>query len=311
MEVSEKNIDLLQLNMTGMRVIVLFSLLLDAPHTVEEINEAYDKNPLIKDKVSYDTIRNDINALRDAGCVISRTTKSNNKYVLVSHPFNLEISNSSLKSLKKVYNKIYSTLTFKELFAFDDLFYELSQYEKDDSSKEELLKLSKLSSIDKNLLKDLLKYCKLKSQITILYKSQTGELKEHNIIAEKVAFRHDKLYFFGIDLDLNKNAFYLVAKISKIIDIKIKSDKRCFEKFKAKYKILNINEDNYVLSAYEKLVEVAGNDLIIEAEADNDFIMMQNILNLGRNCVVLEPLDFRDKVISVIKNIRELYNNEK
>ena len=311
MEVAEKNLDLLQLNMTGMRVIVLFSLLLESPKTVEEINDAYDKNPLIKDKVSYDTIRNDINALRDAGCVISRTTKTNNKYILISHPFGLDFSNSYLKSIEKVYNSIYTTLSFDELFAFDNLFYELSLIVTDSSYQDKLLQISKLSGIDKTLLKDLLKYSSLKNQITVLYKSQAGDIKKHNLLAEKVAFRHGKLYFFCIDLDWNKNAFYLVNRIHKIVDVKLKADKPEFKKFKAKYKILNINKDNYVLSDNEKIIDDSAGNLIIEAETDNDFIMMQNVLSLGRNCVVLEPIEFRNKMKLFITNIREMYNGEK
>ena len=311
MEVSEKNVDLLQLNMTGMRVIVLFSLLLAAPQTVEEINEAYDKNPLIKDKVSYDTIRNDINALRDAGCVISRTTKSNNKYILQKHPFDLKISNSDLNALKKVYNKIYPSLSFEKLYEFDVFFKVISEYIRNDEIKEALLKISKITNIDKTILKDLLKYCANKNQITILYKSQTGKLKQHNIIAEKVAFRHDKLYFFGVDLTFEKNTFFMVNKIDKILDVKIKSEKREFKKFKAKYKLLNINPENYLLSENEKLLKVDGNDLIIEAETDNDFIMFQNILNFGKNCIVLEPLELKNSIIENLKIIRKKYTDEK
>lgn len=310
MEVAEKNIDLLQLNMTGMRIIVLFSLLLESPKTVEEINEAYDKNPLIKDKVSYDTIRNDINALRDAGCVIARTTKSNNKYILQVHPFDLEISTSVLNALKKVYNKIYSTLSFEKLFEFDVFFKVLSDYVKNDEIKEALLKISKISNINKAILKDLLNYCSKRNQITILYKSQTGTLKEHCVICEKVAFRHDKLYFFGVDLTYGKNVFYMVNKIDKILDVNLKSEKREFKKFKAKYKILNISLDNYLLSKNEKLLEVDGNDLIIEAETDNDFIMFQNILNFGKNCVVLEPLELKNMIIENLKLIRKKYTDE-
>ncbi|MBR1908215.1 WYL domain-containing protein [bacterium] len=311
MEAVEKGIDLLQLNLTGMRVIILFSLLLESPKTIDEINSEYEQSPLIREKVSPDTIRNDINSLRDAGCVISRTTKSNNKYALLKHPFELNLNESEIKSLKKIYNKIYTTLSFNELFSFDEFFQNIISYTKDEQLKEEIAGISRLSGIDRNILKDLIKYSKSKNQIKILYVSQNGQIKEHNLIAEKVGFRHDKLYLFCIDLDYNKNAFYHVSKIVNVLEIKLKAEKKDFQKFKAKYKLLNISQENYAFSDNEKLVGLSGNDLIIEAETENDFIMMQNILGFGKNCEVLEPLEFRNKIISTIKAIRRMYDNEK
>jgi len=311
MEAVEKSFDLLQLNMTGMRVIFLFSLLLDSPKTVEEINKAYDDNPLIKDKVSYDTIRNDINALRSAGCTIARTTKLNNKYVLSKHPFYFNFELKDVKYLKKVYNKIYTYVPFKELLSLDDFFNTIADFTYDEKVKEAFLKVSKLTNIDKTLLKDLLTYSKDKKQITILYKSQTGKLKEHNVIAEKVHFRHDKLYFFGIDLKYNKNVFYSVNNICKILSVNIKKDnEKKFKKFKATYKILNKDLNSYILSNNERLLKIEDNNLIIEAETDNDFIMMQNILNFGSQCIVLEPQNFRNQIIEYVKNIRKVYENE-
>ena len=310
MEAVEKSVDILQLNMTGMRVVFLFSLLLETPRTVEEINEAYDKNPLIKDKVSYDTIRNDINALRDAGCEISRTTKNNNKYSLLKHPFYFHFDLKSVKTLKKIYNKIYTSVSFEELLCLDDFFRTLAVFSYDENIKEALLKISKITNIDKQLLCELLKYSKSKRQITILYKSQMGKLKEHNVRAEKVEFRHDKLYFFGIDLHYNKNVFYHVKNITKILDVNINGVNRPFEKFKATYKLLNTELENYILSDNEKLVKVEGNDLIIEAETDNDFIMMQNILNFGRQCIVLEPEEFKSQIVDYVKSIRKVYADE-
>ena len=48
------NVEIIQLNATGMRVIILFSLLFDKPRTLDEIMEEYTKHPLIKDIDSDD-----------------------------------------------------------------------------------------------------------------------------------------------------------------------------------------------------------------------------------------------------------------
>ena len=108
-----------------------------------------------------------------------------------------------------------------------------------------------------------------------------------------------------------RNAFFKVDNIVRIINVNIKKSDEKLKPYVAKYKILNVNEENYAFSDNEKLLEIEGSDLIIEATAPNEFIMMQNVLNFGRRCIVLEPLDFREKIMEKIKSIRGVYSNEK
>lgn len=305
------NVEIIQLNATGMRVIILFSLLFDKPRTLDEIMEEYTKHPLIKDIDSDDTIRNDINALRDAGCEISYATKLNNPYRLIKHPFNIVLKKSQLRALKKVYNRFYENFTFDELFALESFFEKLIKYSNDDKINEEIKKISKLSMYNKELVKSLVHYANQNYKITIDYKIRPGVFKQYELIAQKVAFRHNKLYLFCIDTRYMRNAFFKVDNIVGIINVNIKKSDEKLKPYVAKYKILNVNEENYAFSDNEKLLEIEGSDLIIEATAPNEFIMMQNVLNFGKRCIVLEPLDFREKIMEKIKSIRGVYSNEK
>lgn len=304
-----ENIELLQLNATGMRIIILFSLLLEAPRTLEEIMTEYEKHPLIKD-VSDDTVRNDINALRDAGCEISYATKMNYPYVLLKHPFDIELKKSQINAFKKIYNRFYEDFTFEELFAIDSFFEKIIKYSNNDELNEEIRKISKLSSYNKDLVKSLIHYANSNYKITISYRPRVGVIKQYELIAQKVAFRHNKLYLFCIDTRYMKNAFFKVENILSIINVNIKKAEEKSKPFIAKYKLLNVKEENYALLNNEKVVEVSGDDLIIEASSPNEFIMMQNVLNFGKRCVVLEPLDFREKIVEKIKAIRGVYLNE-
>ena len=65
------------INLTGIRLLVLFSLLLESPKSAEEISEYFEQNNYPKENFSIDTLRNDINALKYAGCSITRADKSN------------------------------------------------------------------------------------------------------------------------------------------------------------------------------------------------------------------------------------------
>lgn len=305
-----ENIELLQLNATGMRIIMLFSLLLEAPRTIDEIMVEYERNPFIKD-VSDDTVRNDINALRDAGCEISYATKMNYPYVLLKHPFDIVFKKSQIDAFKKVYNRFYEDFSFEELFVIDEFFEKIIKYSNNDELNEEIRKISKLSSYNKDLVKSLIHYANSNYKITIRYRVKVGYVKQYELIAQKVAFRHNKLYLFCIDTRYMRNAFFKVENIVSILNVNIKKSEEERVPFVAKYKLLNIREENYPISNNEKVVEVSGNDLIIEANTPNEFIMMQNVLNLGKRCVVLEPLEFREKIVEKIKSIRGVYLDEK
>ena len=100
-----ENIKPMLVNLTGVRLLVIFSLLLESPKTAEEINEYFEKNNYPKEIFSIDTLRNDLNALRYAGCDISRADKSNNfKYMIASHPFQLNIDMPQLKTCPPLYH---------------------------------------------------------------------------------------------------------------------------------------------------------------------------------------------------------------
>ena len=51
------------------------------------------------------------------------------------------------------------------------------------------------------------------------------------------------------------------------------------------------------------------NGYIIEGEYHNDFIAIQRILSFGADCTVLEPENFKKKIIEKLKSIRREYND--
>ena len=95
---------------TGYRALFLLKKLMESPKSREELLECFEQDIVIKNDISKDTITNTINTLRKAGCIISRPTqKTNNKYVLKSHPFNVLLSKEQIDAALKfanVYAKI-------------------------------------------------------------------------------------------------------------------------------------------------------------------------------------------------------------
>ena len=166
-----EQINPISINLTGIRLLVIFSLLLESPKTAEEINEYFEINNYPKECFSIDTLRNDLNALRYAGCEITRADKTNDyKYKLLAHPFELDIDETEVLNLSKLYKKAYIFLDIPQLINLENLFNLLANYTKKESVSEELKGISLLKDIDKELLKTLLTAGKNKNIISFNYK---------------------------------------------------------------------------------------------------------------------------------------------
>ena len=97
-----------QISLTGVRAIVILALLNIKPSTFEEIKEFLIESNIVTREYSIDTIRIDLNTLKYIGCDISKATKrTDNKYILRSHPFQLQLSPEEVNTLAKIYKHIY------------------------------------------------------------------------------------------------------------------------------------------------------------------------------------------------------------
>ena len=211
------------INLTGVRLIVLFSFLLEAPRSAEEIYQHLQDYDYPKDGISIDTVRNDMNSLRQAGCVISRADKSNGfKYKLVSHPFELNIDMDLAKSLSKLYLKGIESYSIKHLLYLDELFIKLAKYTKDEDVAEYLLGISLIKNIDKDLLKDLYNAYLKEQSITFTYNAPNSGKQNIKFVIEYFEFRSKKLYVNGYSLTHQDKAFFLVSRIVAPITVHYK-----------------------------------------------------------------------------------------
>ena len=118
-----KKEDLCQISLTGVRSLVLLGLLMQEPRSLEEIRAKFIEYNILDETHSNDILRIDLNTLRSIGCEISRAGKKTNyKYTLLKHPFDLKITNEEINLLKRVYNKIKNNLSINALIQYDKLF---------------------------------------------------------------------------------------------------------------------------------------------------------------------------------------------
>lgn len=304
-----ENTEINQVSLTGVRALVLLSLLIEKPRSFEDIKDAFITLKLMNPGDSTDIIRIDLNTLRNCGCEITRAgSKTNFKYTLLKYPFSFELNKEEIGILKRVYNKLKSRFGIQLLLKCEELFRKLADNITDIEVREELYGLSILKEIDMAVLKELIEDCELKRTLTLMYKKPSDQdASEKKVLAQRIVMQNDSIYLYCYDFSRKESVTLNVKRILSVIsrisgsndDIQLKTTD---VKFMLKNScIIDINE-------YEQVVENLADARIIEGKYYNDFIAIQRILSFGADCTVLEPLDFRAKIVEKFKSMRSVYN---
>ena len=307
-ESSQKK-DLSQISLTGVRSLILFGLLLKSPMSLEEIKNAFISFNIMEGSNSYDIIRIDINTLRSIGCKISRADKrTDNKYVLLSHPFNISITDEEISVLKRALTKIKQGADINVLSTYDELFKKISEHLQDSQMSEILRGLCPLKNYDISLVEKLKSAYKTKKILKLEYKAPNfKKTLEKEVIINSVIMKNDKLYLYGIDKNSKDSVTLNIKRILKIIsqsdnDGSIQSTPVKVKFFLKDFGISGLDDNEKIIS---------GNfdeGFIIEGEYYNNFLATQRILSFGINCTVLEPETFKNNIISILKKMRDIYN---
>ncbi len=300
--------ELNQISLTGARALVLIGLLMEAPRTLDEIRNIFIELKLMEDTNSSDILRIDLNTLRTMGCEISRASaKTKFRYVLKKHPFMLGITSEEIGNLKKIYKKIKDNSNLLLMLKYDEFFKKLAVYIDDENVKEELYGISVLKNYQTDLINELIKDCRQNRILKLLYKSAgSKDYTEKEITPLRLVYRNDKVYLCGYDHSKKESVVLNIARIKSILsriagndDIEVKTTKIKF--FLKSFGISEIQEN-------ETIVEKSEKGFLIEGNYYNDFWAMQRILSFGSDCTVIEPEDFKEKIIQKIKSMREIYH---
>lgn len=297
------------MSLTGYRTLVILEALMESPKTIDEINNCLLNNQYIKERFSSDTLRIYINSLRSIGCEITAANKSNQKkYQLISHPFSFDITKAQLSALSKLSKVFYEKITIEEIIEIENLFKKIMPAIKSETTKEALISISRLKNINKNILKELLVYCKNKEQITFSYNSpKTGE-KNIEIIADKITYKSDKFYLWGNNVTHKEYSYFAIDRLVKICSIKLRKDSKTFSPIKVTYEIYS-NIDNYIPEKDEIILEQTDTNLLIESTVNNEFELIQRLLFMGEDCKIIAPEDFKIKMLNKLKSMRNVYEN--
>ena len=299
--------ELNHISLTGARALVLIGLLSTKPRSMDDIRRMLLHLKLIDDKHSNDTLRIDLNTIKAMGCEISRPLASKQyKYILTNHPFSFKPTDDEINVLKKVYNHLKTSLDLHTLMEYDELFKKIAFYICDETSKESMLGISVLKYYDLQMIKDLLLDCKQKRTLELIYNRMLGTRDfKKEVIAQELVLKNDKLYLYGFDLQKKGSTVLNLRRIKTILTRKLQ--KRTIEPHQIKIKFMLNNLNEQVLNENEEIIEVLENGFIVEGYYHNNFLAMQRMLYFGKNCIVLGPDNFREKLIEKLKEMRKIY----
>ena len=305
---AEKN-DLCQISLTGLRALVLLSMLVSKPCSLEEMHQRFVELNVMENENSTDIIRIDMNTLRNMGCEISRADKNtDNKYVLGKNPFSLNITPDEINVIRRAYKKATKNSDIVTLLKYDTLFRKLAENVSDVDMKEALYGLSTLKSYNIEILKEYLNCCENNQILKLLYQSPASKsYREMEIFAQNLINKNDKIYLYGIDTKESRAVTLNVKRIKCVLSAQKASKNPKLQPFSVKYKLVGHLEDE--LDSSEKILSGHDDEFIVSGEYHNSFTALQRVLSFGASCTVIEPKEFRGNIIEILKRMKEVYND--
>lgn len=299
--------DLNQISLTGVRAIALIGLLIMAPRSIEEIKKAFVDMNIMDKTQSNDILRIDLNTVKAMGCEISRSSKSTQyKYVLKKHPFSLPVTLDDYKILKRVYDKIKYNADIHTLIKYDNLFKKIAAFIFDNELKEAFLGISVLKQFKIDFLEELISDCSSEKTLELMYKKLASEqASRKEIIAQKIVFNNDKIYLYGYDINKKDSIVLNIKNIVSVLSKKLTDNNIKSKQLKIKFFMKDFGTDSP--TDEENIIEIKDNGYLVEGHYFNDFLATQRILSFGTNCTVIEPLDFKNNIISKLKEMRKVY----
>lgn len=297
-----------QISSTGARALLVLVALLVGPKSFKEIKEFLVDCGFTNQQYSIDTARMDLNTLKAIGCEVGKALKTNDyKYSLISHPFKVKILPAEVFFLREAYKNICKECSPQTLLEYHKLFNKLADVASSEEIREELLGISLLKGMDLNIIKDLVSDEKHHNKIQIVYLTTKGKEVVYDITLERLGLRSNKLYAFCFNHTLGKRTFLRVSKIRKILC-------KFFDKSSAfgldthvKFKLTR--SYLYPLEPNESVIDAKDDTLVVEGRYYNDFIAMQRMLSFGEDCVVVEPIEMRERIIEKLLEMKELYGS--
>lgn len=303
--------DLNQISLTGVRAITMIGLLIIKPRSLEEIREKFLEHKIMDKSHSDDILRIDMNTIKSMGCEISRPSpKTDYKYILSKHPFMLNFTEQDISILKKVFGKIKNNLDISLVMEYDRLLKKIAGHISDETIRENFAAVSPFTRYDSDLIYDLITDCRHRNTIELMYhKSAAQKINKRKLIAQKLVFRNDKIYLYGFNTEINAPIMLNVKHITGVTSREITQNPSAIKGFRVRFHLKNTEPS--ILNDDETVLDEGEGKILAEGNYFNNFVAAQRILSLGSKCTVEEPYEFKNYIISKLKELRRIYEEDR
>lgn len=307
---------------TGYRALFLLKQLSKNPLSREEIINLLQKDPIINKDLSKDTITYTVNTLKKAGCVISRPTKkTNHKYILKSHPFNILLKKEHIEALLEFRDTVVSYNDWELLIHLNNFYAKLAKVAPDTETRNALYFKHPLKDISFDVMNKLIIYSKTGRKAILLYESPVNGVEKLEFSPEFIAFENEKLYIWGHNLKYDNYGYLRIDKIKDIVNHIYSAPKAANDNFKkttinVMYRLRGHSALMYQPNEYEIMIESRKDTkdslkfpVLIKAEVSNKFNFYQRILSYGTDCQIISPEHIKQEFVKILKSIKAGYSN--
>lgn len=299
------------ISLTGYRTLFVLKLLLEKPRTIDELIAELSQNKNTQKSLSKDTVRITLKTLKSAGCVFAKSSKTNGyKYEILSHPFNLELSNDELDSLIKLRNKASLDLDWKDVFGLNKLYKKIISLTKNQDNIEMINSSAPLFDVDEDILAQLSSPKLLGKKIQIKYYSPKNGEEIFDIVVGKISYDEGKLYLHCFNYKYNSNGLLNIERIKEIQTVYLSQTLQENYLYEVVYELFGESKCGFEKKDFETILEENEEKLTVKACVNNEFCFVQRLLLFGADFKIISPDFFREKLINKIKMIQKGYENE-
>ena len=296
------------ISITGYRMLFILKLLFEKGRGIEEIIDILKENPITSKSVSKDTVRLTIKSLKSIGCEILRPSKSTDfKYVLVSHPFGLKLTEKDFELLLMLRGKYSLEIPYDKVFILNNLYEKLVSLTNNELFIQRTLDSKPLGNIDKKILAEFSSKKLNGKKINIEYISPEYGTENIDIIPEKITYENGKLYLSCYIFKYKTSSVLNMERIKKINSVDIFSPQKVDDFFDVRYEVFGTSYLTFDVAENEKIIEDTKSSIVVEAKVNNEFLFVQRLLLFGSDFKIISPDFFREKLISKIKLIQKGY----
>ncbi|MDX2085889.1 MAG: WYL domain-containing protein [Candidatus Melainabacteria bacterium] len=316
------------LNTTAYRIFKILQWLHCGPLSVEDLNQRFLADPLIKKTLSADSMWLYMNTLRMLGCKISRPTPTNGfRHELIQHPFGLYLTQSDVNTL--VSAKIFAekSFTYQEMLTLDRLFKRLLEQSIIPNKEEQLERLfSHSRSLDyeaqRQIIQRLEAVVDSQNLLRIVYESPVKGCETFFLLPEGLIYRRGAIYLHGHREEQEELSLLRVDRIIAFEQVTDRPD--VLQGLQASQgqlplviiRFYGLNAQDFVpFGLGESVAPVLAPKELAESASDvslrtRDFFSLRQILlERGLPFDVLRPVAFKQVMLETLVGMNELYDD--